>query len=580
MIRKMYGSILMQLTCIVLAILAAMTVALAGTIAYARGSMRDNAVTLADSLLKQGNNAVDLYKDSLRYTATYLCRFPIIERLGVEDGSDAPDGNDASAGGKKASAENDIAAMQLSSYFSQIRYKNREILAAIVFNKIMQVFASLGQEVEIPRRQLYLRYEEELNSDLYLPGGKSAYAFYYPIYSTYDQTGREPEGMCVLIMDHWIIEGTERNILRNQSAALLLSDSQNLELCFITSGDVKASGMEQLKGDRNYLYREGDWHNGIRIAVAVPVFGNAEANRSIWRLIAWSYLLIIALTVVIVLFSYYRMALPIHRINRFIQESMANPGARLDMRREDEIGAVAASLNQMLDENQVMIKEIKEHKIRLYETQLARQEMEILAYRNQINPHFLYNMLSCMRDMALFHDEDDIAEMAMALSDIFRYAVKGSNIVTVRDEIEHIGRYARIIDYRFMGKITTRVHAAEDTLDKPMIRFFLQPLVENSVFHGLEEKLGPGTVDVTIRGTEGLLEVTVEDDGLGMNEETVEKIRKAFESPGENAEGIGIGNIAQRLRLFYGDAYRTEVKSEAGQGTWIRITIPDQVRKG
>ena len=191
------------------------------------------------------------------------------------------------------------------------------------------------------------------------------------------------------------------------------------------------------------------------------------------------------------------MARPIHAIDRFIDNSIKHPERRLKFRRTDEIGTVAKSLNHMLDENQRMIAEIKDSKIRLYETELAQQKMEILAYRNQINPHFLYNTLSCIRDMALINDEDNIAEVAMALSDIFRYAVKGSNIVTVGDEVAHIERYARIMDYRFMGKIAIKTDVEDEVLDKPMIRFFLQPLVENSVFHGLESKMDAGYVNVS-----------------------------------------------------------------------------------
>ena len=103
-----------------------------------------------------------------------------------------------------------------------------------------------------------------------------------------------------------------------------------------------------------------------------------------------------------------------------------------------------------------------------------------------------------MRDMALIHDEDDIADMAMALSDIFRYAVKGSNIVTFRDEVQYMEKYASIINYRFGGKITIVTDISDEVLDKPAIRFLLQPLVENSVFHGLEESLDPGTVSTKV----------------------------------------------------------------------------------
>jgi two-component system sensor histidine kinase YesM len=203
--------------------------------------------------------------------------------------------------------------------------------------------------------------------------------------------------------------------------------------------------------------------------------------------------------------------------------------------------------------------------------------MEILAYRNQINPHFLYNTLSCMRDMALIHDEDDIADMAMCLSDIFRYAVKGSNIVTFRDEVQYMEKYATIINYRFSGKISIVTDIADEVLDKPAIRFLLQPLVENSVFHGLEESLEPGTVMTRVYMNAGRIEIVVEDDGVGMDEDTLEAVREMIKEPGESAS-IGISNIVQRLRLFYDDDYSITVDSIEGEGTSILISLPDHIR--
>jgi two-component system sensor histidine kinase YesM len=336
--------------------------------------------------------------------------------------------------------------------------------------------------------------------------------------------------------------------------------------------------MWDLRRNDDYVYREGNWQNGIRIAVAVSVSGNTSGSEGIRKFIFFSFILSFILLTIIVLFSYFQMAKPIHELDRFIDESIGHPEKRLNLNRTDEIGTVAANLDHMLDENQQMIKEISESKIRIYETELAAQKTEILAYRNQINPHFLYNTLSCMRDMALIKDEDSIAEMAMALSDIFRYAVKGSNIVTVRDEVSYIEKYARIIEYRFMGKIMIKTDIDEEVMDKPLIRFFLQPLVENSVFHGLEGKMDAGSVDVRIESVGDRLELTVKDDGIGMDEETLEDFRESIINPKEN-RGIGLSNIVQRLRLFYGDDYSVTADSVVDEGTIIHISLPDHIRE-
>ena len=557
MIRKIRSSILVQLSYIVILIL----IVLIGTFGIANNYVdkvaRQNANTLADSLLLQANSFLSLYKDTMRYNAAYICRFSLIDLLENHE-----------------LAEGSAGEAILSSYYSQICQNNREIVSALIFDSNMNKIASFGKKVELPEEQNYFRKEEDLNVDWYLGEDNGFYyAYYYPIYSVIDEKG-DQIGMTVFIMDRWAIAGGVKNILKDYSALLQLSDSTYLDLACFRGGIVPAgASVDALRSNDSYVYREGDWQNGIRIGVAVSVYANEGGQDLISRLLMVACALTIILLGIVIFYSYFQLVRPIREITAFINRAIRNPNDRLHLGRKDEIGVVADSLDIMLDSNQKMIEEILQGKIRIYETQLARQRMEILAYRNQINPHFLYNTLSCMRDMALIHDEDDIAEMAMALSDIFRYAVKGSNIVSVRDEVIYIGKYAKIIDYRFMGKIRIEVNAPEEVMDLPVIRLFLQPLVENSVFHGLETSVDPGSVSVNISKDGEMLEFEVVDNGCGMDAETLEKVRESMKNP-KSGTGIGLSNIVQRLRLFYEDDYSFTIDSEEGKGTVIRIQVP------
>ena len=558
-VQKIRNSLLLQLICIVLAILAVLTATLYTSFIYVKDTTLNYAQTLADSLLRQADDALSFYEENLRYNAESLCRFMITDELDM--------------------VSDDAGEARLSSYYTQIALKNKEIVSAIIFDNDMNVIVSLGRQLKLSDRNSYLRKEADMNADWYFTNDDNYYyGFYYPIYSG-TGTNIKQQGMCVLILEPWSIEGSLHNIMNENTAAILLSDSNKLDLSFHTFGNIPADvTMEDLKEDDDYIYREGNWQNGIRIAVAVSVSGNTSGSNTIRTMITVASILTSFFLAVIIFFSYFHMAKPIHEIDRFIDDSIENPGKRLKLKRTDEIGTVASSLNHMLDENQRMIEEIKEGKIRLYETKLTQQKMEILAYRNQINPHFLYNTFSCMRDMALINDQDNIAEMAMALSDIFRYAVKASNIVTVRDEVSYIEKYARIIEYRFMGKITIETSVESTVLDKPLIRFFLQPLVENAVFHGLESKMDNGFVDVRIEGKDDRLVITIKDDGCGMDDEALNNLKELINAPHEKG-GIGLPNIIQRLRLFYGDEYTFEVSSRVGDGTVINISVPDHIRE-
>ena len=559
MTQKIRNSLLLQLICIVFAILAVLSLTLYASYFYVRQTTHNYVETMSDSLLKQADNALGQYRENLRFNADMICRTLIKSDLDAFRGEDWKE--------------------HIMSDYNQISLENREITSMVLFDSDMNVILSMGKHVDLPPRQAYLRKWEALNADYYYNDSDNFYyGFYYPVFNRIgEQSGQR--GMCLFIIEPWRIDGALHNIMYNTTSAMLLSDAKYPDLSFAVFGNIPpGSSMEDLKHDKDFVYREGTWQNGIRIAVAVSVSENTAGSNVILKLIIFASALSLLFLAVIILFSYYQMAKPIRVIASFIDNSITHPERRLNVSRTDEIGTVATSLDHMLDDNQRMIEEIKDSKIRLYETRLAQQKMEILAYRNQINPHFLYNTLSCMRDMALINDQDSIAEMAMALSDIFRYAVKASNIVTVRDEISYIEKYAKIIDYRFMGRIRINTTATDEVLDKPVIRFLLQPLVENSVFHGLERKMGDGCVDVYVSDNGDRIELKVEDNGCGMDEEALQKLNEQFENQ-KDSNGIGVSNIAQRLRLFYGDDYTFEAESNPDSGTVIRISVPDHMRE-
>ncbi len=560
--KRIRNSILLQLLCIILIILLVFTGSLIVSQRYIFDMSKANSETLCNNLMDQINESLTFHRDRLRYQATYFFRDP--ELNDNEFNADDPSQSMSS---------------QLLHLYSQITAQNRDVIAMMLFDKDMNEVAHLGRNAKLPQDRIYLRTAEDFDAGHYLGNDFDYnYAYYYPIYTTVD--GKLAiDGMCVFIMEHWVIDGNIRSILAGHSAAAMLSDSKISELAVYKSGEIDPDiTMNEISNDPAYIYKEGEWDNGIKVAVAVNIFANTEGNQRTRTLVILAYSVSILLMLLLIGYSYFRMAKPIDQITEFINRAIRNPDERLNMHRTDDIGVVASSLDRLLDENKRMIEELKTGKITLYETKLARQKMEILAYRNQINPHFLYNTLSCMRDMALIHDEDDIADMAMSLSDIFRYAVKGSNIVTFRDEVQYIEKYASIINYRFSGKISIITDIADEVLDKPAIRFLLQPLVENSVFHGLEESVEPGYVSTRVFMNGGRIEIAVEDNGVGMDEDTLEAVREMIDDPGESTS-IGLSNIVQRLRLFYDDEYTVTVDSIKGEGTSIVISLPDHIKK-
>jgi two-component system sensor histidine kinase YesM len=255
---------------------------------------------------------------------------------------------------------------------------------------------------------------------------------------------------------------------------------------------------------------------------------------------------------------------------------------RFDVGDNSEIGVLALHLNKMLDDIELLSSEVQQTQKKMYEIELARKQMEVASYRNQINPHFLYNTLECIRAIALYRNADEIAEITASLSNMFRYAVKGNDFVTVADEVSHVQEYAKIIEFRFNGRIRIELEVQEDILAERMIKMLLQPIVENAVFHGLERKLGKGKVAIRIlKLDENKMQALITDNGFGMEEAKLQEVRTLLRESGiqthseqDKSESIGIQNIYRRLKLFYEDNGNMAIESSMNEGTTVIMTFP------
>lgn len=316
---------------------------------------------------------------------------------------------------------------------------------------------------------------------------------------------------------------------------------------------------------------------GWKLVSRIPVRDLYRESGSVAWITRCIFIIAALLMGFLVLFCYLYLIRPIRQMDQFMQELTEHPDQRLRSVRRDEIGTVIRSMNRMLDKIEAAKLEQQISQKKEYEAELARKQLQMLAYRNQINPHFLYNTFECIRAMALYYDVEEIAEITMALSKVFRFAVKGENIVTIRQEIDYIREYGKIISYRFMDKIGIEVELEPGTEEKKVIKLLLQPLVENAVFHGLEQTMGGGEVKVTVKSyQERYLEIRIEDNGCGMSAEKLQHIMDTLTS-NKKEKGIGIANIYQRLHLFYGEDVLFEIRSQEEEGTQIRIVIPDYI---
>jgi len=217
---------------------------------------------------------------------------------------------------------------------------------------------------------------------------------------------------------------------------------------------------------------------------------------------------------------------------------------------------------------------------------MTNMHAEYRALQNQINPHFLYNTLEAIRSDAICNGVGSIADISEALATFFRYTISNINsMVPLEEELNNSETYFMIQKFRFGDKINLRIELdEEDTffLDYRIPKLTLQPIIENAIVHGLERKLGIGTVCIEITALDNRIIMRIADDGIGIDEAVLSRISEQLnEMPVKNlipgisdGEGIGLINVNKRLKLLFGEEYGLRINSIKNFGTNVYVTLP------
>ena len=271
-------------------------------------------------------------------------------------------------------------------------------------------------------------------------------------------------------------------------------------------------------------------------------------------------------------------------INAFISDKISNPIKSLDGSvREIESGNLdveivpsgsyevehlGKSIKNMLGRIKVLMSDlVAEHN--------AKRKSEFDTLQSQINPHFLYNTLDIIVWMIENENSDKAVSIVTALAKFFRISLsKGKNIITVKDEVEHVRNYLMIQNMRFKNRFEYSIDVDEEVLSYSSLKLMLQPLVENAIYHGMEFMDGDGEIDVKVFKEDDSLYFTITDNGLGMSEDMVEALLSKDFVPSKKGSGIGVKNVNERIKLYFGNEYGLKVESEPDEGTKITIHLP------
>ncbi|RXZ80920.1 sensor histidine kinase [Paenibacillaceae bacterium] len=415
------------------------------------------------------------------------------------------------------------------------------------------------------------------------------YMIYVPVFSTENiGTFREQLGTCILIMDTrnysnivtaLRITPNSRFFLLDKSRKVIADDSGKADV----SDDLK---IVKSKSD-DYLLQELPLDaSGWTLVSAIPKHELWKDLNTIKRITAAVDIIAIILLVLAMSFFSSSVLRPIKSIIDFMKSiSRGGINKRYEITYNNEIGVLATSMNNMLDEIDRLGLEIHIERERLYQLELVRKQTEISALQSQINPHFLYNTLECVRAIAISYKAKEIIDISAAMSGLFHYSIKAEDFVDIREEVRCIEQYLNIVHIRFAGRIQAKLDIDERIVRDKTLKMIVQPIVENAVFHGLEQKIEGGLLHIRMYPDKANnIHYEVRDNGVGIEKKRLDSLRDNFQNgdlltfnsagsqPGRTS--IGLKNVYHRLKLFYGAAATMAIDSMPGEGTSVHIVFP------
>ncbi|NOU92273.1 HAMP domain-containing protein [Paenibacillus sp. LMG 31456] len=374
----------------------------------------------------------------------------------------------------------------------------------------------------------------------------------------------------------WLVDQDNRILSSQTSEGLGLQLSEMLPNLSELEGTGGAMNYATERESNTVLYHTLPSLNWTLIGV-IPTKVYTAQNKYVLALTAYAIGIAALLAMALVLYFITWVTRPLTEMARKLKDiNPDEPIPTMEVKSKDEVGLLLHSYNMLSNR-------IQRLKVQLQQNEAMKKEVDIQALQAQINPHFLYNTLSSIHWMALMNKDKQIAEMVGALSDFLRFSLNnGEEFCSVQQEVAHAQNYIRIMSKRFQDKFDSEFYIDSDLQGRMMLKLLLQPLIENSIMHGLQKKNGKGFVYVHGERYSDSMTFIVEDTGIGIEREKLLNIRHQLsgisEMEGNNPQkmksGYGLRNVHRRLLLHYGSENGLHIESESGGGTRISFTIP------
>lgn len=359
-------------------------------------------------------------------------------------------------------------------------------------------------------------------------------------------------------------------IIYSTDESLLESNSQSeLNKSYISNSVI----IEKLK-QKNYFIYDLNFISGWKIAALIPESMINESFDAIKEIIFWLLGIFIVISLILAWILSNSIINPLKKLQQDIfNVEKGNFNIHYDEDSIDEIGNIRLSFYKMVEE----IKRLME---RISDNEKKKKQIEMQSLQYQINPHFLYNTLNAVQWIAKIHKVPNISEMLTSLIKLLRASLSSVNSLhTLEQELEILDFYLKIQNQRYPDCFKVNYIIDNQLLTARVPRFILQPLVENIFFHAFAD--GKGEIIIEAFEKNNLMEIAVKDNGRGISEQMMESIlMNKNTSERKTSSGIGIKNVEDKIKLYFGATYGLRISSEEGKGTTIYIQLPITFNQG
>ncbi|AZK45224.1 cache domain-containing sensor histidine kinase [Paenibacillus lentus] len=313
---------------------------------------------------------------------------------------------------------------------------------------------------------------------------------------------------------------------------------------------------------------------GFTVLSAVPEEEIAATYEGVRKSIIMIALMCILVAIVAPSLFIGNFAKRIYNIIRFTRKvKKGDLKARIADSREDELGQISKSFDDMLDELNLYID-------RVLKAEIKQKRTELAALEARVNPHFLYNTLEVIRMRAISQGAGDVAEMIYSLSVLFKSYVQQKSNYTLKDELEACRLYLELFRIRYKDKFAYTIHCDKSFEGISIFKMSLQPIIENYILHGMRPDRSDNHIGISVQSYGEDCVVEVRDNGKGIHPERLEQIVMGLDHPDENAESFGLRSIHERLKLLYGERYGLGIESEEERGTTLTVRFPQMGEGG